>query len=120
MLSCISRSFPSGFFLWLALSQSNIRTLTILWIEMEDTPRQERNSWSPVGNIYVKMKERDQLLSYLFGWGSWALITVLDLKKERFFRGERLFKAGCLLNIHHFVQVLSLFCYNIINNNETR
>lgn len=87
---------------------------------MEDTPRQERNSWSPVGNIYVKMKERDQLLSYLFGWGSWALIKVLDLKKERFFRGERLSKAGCLLNIHHFLQVLSLFCYNIINNNETR
>lgn len=74
---------------------------------MEDTPRQERNSWSPVGNICVKMKERDQPLSYLFGWASWALIKVLDLKKERFFRGERLFKAGRLLNIHHFLQVLS-------------
>lgn len=87
---------------------------------MEDTPRQERNSWSPVGNIYVKMKEGDQLLPYLFGLASWAPIKVLDLKKERFFRGECLFKAGCLLNIHHFLQVLSLFCYKIINNNETR
>lgn len=118
MLSCISLSFRSAFYD--SLSQANIRTLTSFKIEMEDTPRQERNSWSPVGNIYLKVKERDQLLPYLFGWASWAVTKVLDLKKERFFRGERVFKAGCLLNIHHFPQGLSLFCYNIINNNETR
>lgn len=44
--------------------------LNNLWIEMEDTPWQERDSWSPVGDIYLKMKERDQLLPYLFGWAS--------------------------------------------------
>lgn len=89
MLSCIGRSSRSGFYD--SLSQANIRTLTSFWTEMEDTPRQKRNSWSPVGNIYLRMKERDQLLSYLFSWASWALIKVFDRKKERFFRGERLF-----------------------------
>lgn len=89
MLSCIGRSSRSGFYD--SLSQANIRTLTSFWIEMEDTPRQKRNSWSPVGNIYLRMKERDQLLSYLFSWASWEPIKVFDLKKERFFLGERLF-----------------------------